>query len=124
MNEKHLLKKAFTGILPEAIVKRTKHPYRAPIQQSLCNPQSFDKMHDALSESSLRQSGLFDPVKVKHLLHKLHSAQNVNEVDGMALAGIYSTQLLLKYFIENWSLPLNDSLTPIMFIDKRSRSLI
>jgi asparagine synthase (glutamine-hydrolysing) len=122
MNEKHLLKKAFKGILPETIVKRTKHPYRAPIQQSLCGSQSFDKIHDALSESSLRQCGLFDPVKVKHLLQKLHSAQSVNEVDGMALAGIYSTQLLSKYYIEDWSLPPNDGLKTIMFIDKRSMS--
>lgn len=119
MNEKHLLKKAFTGILPEAIVKRTKHPYRAPVQQSLCSPYSYDKLHDTLSESSLRQSGLFEPVKVKHLLQKLHSAPTVNEVDGMALAGIYSTQLLSKYYVEDWSLPPNDGLKPIIFIDKR-----
>ena len=36
INEKYLLKKFFRGILPETIVGRTKHPYRAPIQQSLC----------------------------------------------------------------------------------------
>ena len=74
MNEKHLLKKAFKGILPDAIVKRTKHPYRAPIQQSLCSSYALDRVRDTLSESSLRQCGLFDPAKVKHLLNKLSTA--------------------------------------------------
>ena len=119
MNEKHILKKAFKGILPEAIVKRTKHPYRAPIQQSLCNSHTFDRVKDSLSELSLRQCGLFDATKVKNLLKKLYSATNINEVDGMALAGIYSTQLLYKYFIDQLPMPVNNDFRPVVFVDKR-----
>jgi asparagine synthase (glutamine-hydrolysing) len=119
MNEKHILKKAFKGILPEAIVKRTKHPYRAPIQQSLCNSSTLDRVKETLSEPSLRQCGLFDPTKVKNLLNKLYTAKTVNEVDGMALAGIYSTQLLYKYYIKQWSIPVNNGLKPVVLVDKR-----
>jgi asparagine synthase (glutamine-hydrolysing) len=31
LNEKHLLKKVFAGTLPEKILNRSKHPYRAPV---------------------------------------------------------------------------------------------
>jgi len=119
MNEKHLLKKALKGTLPDTIVKRTKHPYRAPIQQSLCSTHALDKVQDALSESSLKQCGLFDPAKVKHLLDKLYMANTVNEVDGMALAGIYSSQLLYSYYIDQWSVPGNNGLKPVVLVDKR-----
>jgi asparagine synthase (glutamine-hydrolysing) len=119
MNEKHLLKKAFKGILPETIVKRTKHPYRAPIQQSLCSTHALDKVQNVLSEPSLKQCGLFEPEKVKHLLDKLYKANTVNEVDGMALAGIYSTQLLYKFYVEQWSVPPMNGLKPVVYVDKR-----
>ena len=119
MNEKHLLKKAFKGILPETIVKRTKHPYRAPIQQSLCSTYALDRVRDTLSESPLRQCGLFDPTKVRHLLDKLSTAHTVNEVDGMALAGIYSTQLLYNDYIHQWSVPDINGLKPVVYVDKR-----
>ena len=119
MNEKHILKKAFKGILPDAIVKRTKHAYRAPIQQSLCSSNALDNLKDTLSESSLKESGLFDPAKVKHLLNKSYTANTVNEVDGMALAGIYSSQLLYNYYINQWSKPVSNDLKPVVFVDKR-----
>ena len=34
LDEKHILKKAFRDVLPPSITGRTKHPYRAPIQQA------------------------------------------------------------------------------------------
>jgi asparagine synthase (glutamine-hydrolysing) len=122
MNEKYLLKKAFKSILPDAIVKRTKHPYRAPIQQSLFSSFALDGVKDILSESSLRKSGLFDPIKVKHLLNKSYTATMVNEVDGMALAGIYSTQLLYEYYISQWSVPGNNGFRPVVSVDRRKNT--
>jgi len=49
MNEKYLLKKAFQGILPEAIVNRPKHPYRAPIGSSFFNGETAAFTMDALA---------------------------------------------------------------------------
>lgn len=119
MKEKFILKKAFKSILPEAIINRTKHPYRAPIQQSLCSSSALDTVKNTLSEPSLRQSGLFNPIKVKNLLNKLYTANTVNEVDGMALAGIYSTQLLHDYYVSHSPAPVNNCLKPAVFVDKR-----
>ena len=120
INEKYLLKKYFRGILPETIVGRTKHPYRAPIQQSRCVSSARDKIKTHLSEDALKQSGLFDPAKVKHLLNKMYLNRSLSEVDGMALAGIYSSQLLHFQYIDNWPAVSNGHLEPSIFIDKRN----
>ena len=37
LNEKFILKKLYNDILPQSILRRPKHPYRAPIKNSLLN---------------------------------------------------------------------------------------
>ena len=37
----------------------------------------------------------------------------------MALAGIYSTQLLYNDYIHQWSVPDNNGLKPVVFVDRR-----
>jgi asparagine synthase (glutamine-hydrolysing) len=120
INEKFLLKKYFRGILPESIVGRTKHPYRAPIQQSLCVDSARDNIKAHLSENALKRSGLFDPAKVKHLLNKTYLNKSLSEVDGMALAGIYSSQILYSRYIDHWTAVSNRPIEPTIFIDKRN----
>ena len=119
LNEKYLLKKFFRDILPEAIVGRTKHPYRAPIQQSLCAASARDTINDHLSEDALKHSGLFDPPKVKHLLNKMYMNKSLSEVDGMALAGIYSSQILHFQYIQNRPTASNGPIKLTLLIDKR-----
>ena len=120
INEKHLLKKYFRGILPETIVRRTKHPYRAPIQQSLCGDSASDNIKTYLSENALKRSVLFDPEKVKRLTNKMYLNKTLSEGDSMALAGIYSSQLLHSQYIDNWHVVLNKNIKPNIFIDKRN----
>ena len=120
INEKYLLKKFFRGILPETIVSRTKHPYRAPIQQSLCAPSTVNTIRDHLSADALKRSGLFDPPKVQHLLNKMNANKSISEVDAMALAGIYSSQLLNSQFVQNRPDVLHSQIHPSTIIDKRN----
>lgn len=120
LNEKYLLKKFFRGILPDTIVGRTKHPYRAPIQQSLCAPSTINYIHDHLSADALKRSGLFDPPKVQHLLNKVNTNKSISEVDAMALAGIYSSQLLNFQFIQNRPAAPHSPIHPSTIIDKRN----
>jgi asparagine synthase (glutamine-hydrolysing) len=101
LNEKHILKKTFENILPPEIAHRQKHPYRAPIKQSLLNNKTIDFTKEMLSESSLKESGLFDSDKVSKLLNKLQTTDNPSEVDSMALVGILSSQLIYRRFVEN-----------------------
>ena len=119
LNEKYLLKKFFRGKLPETIVGRTKHPYRAPVQQSLCSPSAISHMRDYLSVDALKQSGLFDSTKVQHLLKKMNSGRQASEVDAMALAGVYSSQLLHSRFIQNRPDATTRSISPTVIIDQR-----
>ncbi len=120
LKEKYLLKKYFRGILPDSILKRRKHPYRAPIQQSLCTLSARDGINDHLSDDALKQSGLFNPTKVKYLLAKMNDNKSFSEVDGMALAGIYSSQLVHSQYIKNWPVVSNRPVEPIVMIDKRN----
>ncbi len=119
LNEKYLLKRVFKGILPEKIISRPKHPYRAPISQSLLSGNNSFLM-ESISDSSLRQSNLFDGVKVKLLINKLQSRKSASEVDGMAFTGILSTQLIYNQFIEHLQTPHVDNVTPALFVDRRN----
>jgi asparagine synthase (glutamine-hydrolysing) len=103
LNEKYVLKRSFQDIIPEKITKRPKHPYRAPIKQSLLNEKISGYVYDTLSDRRLSEAGLFDVPKVKMLLKKLQDIETPGEVDSMALAGILSTQLVVDKFINNFS---------------------
>jgi len=102
LNEKHILKKSFCGILPKDIIKRPKHPYRAPIKQSLLNEKTSEYVKDMFSDASLKDAGLFDIPRVRMLVKKLQSVDSPGEVDNMALVGILSTQLVVEQFIKNF----------------------
>jgi asparagine synthase (glutamine-hydrolysing) len=99
LNEKYLLKRALAGQLPPEVAQRPKHPYRAPIANALLGGQSREYALDMLSESSVRDAGLFDAGKVQKLIARMDGAGARNEVAGMALAGILSTQVLHRQFV-------------------------
>jgi len=123
LNEKHILKKSFQGILPDEIVNRAKHPYRAPIKQSLLRENDDGCIKEALSERSLEASGLFDANKVTRLLRKLESHENPSEIDNMALVGIVSSQLVYHKFVENFPRNFIDRAVPSLVVDQRSEVL-
>jgi asparagine synthase (glutamine-hydrolysing) len=122
LQEKHILKKVFKDILPERIITRPKHPYRAPIVKSLFNERN-GKTLEMLSEKRIRETGLFDPARVGRLVSKMQSVRNAGEVDNMAVAGIVSCQLIHEQFIENFSLRTPKPLTPALIIDRREKAL-
>jgi len=117
LNEKYILKKSFENVLPHQIVKRTKHPYRAPIKQSLLNESTMDM----LSRSSFQNSFLFNNLKVERLLKKLQSAIYVGETDNMALVGILSTHHIHEQFIKNFPDKPVFLAKPNLVIDNRSK---
>jgi asparagine synthase (glutamine-hydrolysing) len=108
LNEKNVLKRMARGLVPDAIVKRPKQPYRAPDAVSFLAQGIPDYVADAFSEKELEESGLFDPLPVRMLYHKcLRSSrgdsaiQELSNVDNMAFVGILSMQLLHRQFVEN-----------------------
>lgn len=123
LNEKHILKKSFQRVLPPEITGRSKHPYRAPIKQSLLNDKAAQYSREALSEKSLEKAGLFDPGKVTRLLQKLQKIDNPSEIDNMALVGILSSQLIYQQFIEGFPGGPACSASPGLVVDRRSEAL-
>lgn len=99
LKEKYILKKAFSDLLPAEILKRDKHPYRAPISQSFFHPRNESRFSEYLSADSLKRTGLFDLKKSGLLAAKIRKQANASEVDNMALAGIVSTQIVHDQFI-------------------------
>ena len=98
LKEKYLLKKMMATKLPDTVARRTKQPYRAPISRELIT----DERHQTLlSEEYLKNTQLFDGKKVALLQKKVRSRENITEIDGMALTGILTAQILHHQFIEN-----------------------
>ncbi len=118
LNEKYILKKTFQEIVPEQIIDRPKHPYRAPIRESLF--QGMRAGHEQfLSDRSLQETGLFDLSKVRTFIHKVRQTPHVSEVEGMALAGILSSQIVARQFIEQFPSESIKPLDPDVLIDRR-----
>jgi asparagine synthase (glutamine-hydrolysing) len=102
LDEKHVLKRAAKGLVPEAILKRSKQPYRAPDALSFVDPEVPEWVQEELSPDRLRAVGVFDPAGVKKLFDKCRrqkDAEAVSNADNMALVGVLSTQLLHRRFV-------------------------
>jgi asparagine synthase (glutamine-hydrolysing) len=119
LKEKYLLKKIFQGILPEPVLRRPKHPYRAPIRASLLDGKP-ELLKEELSDRSLKEAGLFDGEKVGMLLKKMRTVSHAGEVDEMALAGIFSTQVLFRKFIDGFSIHPETRFPLTLMVDRRS----
>jgi asparagine synthase (glutamine-hydrolysing) len=99
LREKHILREAFSPILPEAIAHRTKQPYRAPDAPSFAGPDAPAWMADATSPDALAKAGLFEPHAVEKLLAKCASGRHLGFKDNTALVGIASAQVWAHKFI-------------------------
>ena len=120
LRAKHVLRRAMSGLLPEAVVQRPKHPYRAPIHAPLLRTRARDYVLDALSESAVREAGLFDADKVARLVRKLDAPGACSEVDAMALAGLVSTQLLHRRYIQDFNPRAGGAAVARVCVDRRA----
>ena len=97
LDEKHVLKRIAGGLLPEAIRKRPKQPYRAPDALAFVGEQAPGWITDVLGEDALRAAGVFDPAAGGKLWEKCRArgeAGQFSNADNMALVGMLSTQLV------------------------------
>ena len=121
LKEKYILKKAFGSLIPDEIVSRPKHPYRAPIREVFF-AGGEDYAHDYLSEGYLRKSGYFDPQKCGRLVQRFLKDEKFveSETQNMALTGILSTQILYDQYIENFNLRYLGPCKIDKIVDRRS----
>jgi len=105
LREKHLLKRAARDYVPEAVLRRTKQPYRAPDAASFFprnngrRPPEY--VRELLSPERIGRDGLFRPEAVEPLVRKATRDGLVSQRDNMALVGILSTQLIVDQFLRN-----------------------
>ncbi|MGA2617057.1 MAG: asparagine synthase (glutamine-hydrolyzing) [Thermoguttaceae bacterium] len=100
LDEKHILKRAAVGLVPPAVLARSKQPYRAPDAACFLPPSgpAPEYVETLLSPRRIGQDGLFDPQAVAHLVAKFRRGEAIGVKDNMALVGILSTELVLEQF--------------------------
>lgn len=96
--EKHLLKLAFSDLLPEEIVRRPKQPYRAPDAVSFFTDPTPDWVDDVTSAEAVTRAGVFRPQMVDALMVKARRrrGRGLSNTDNMRLVAALSTQLLVS----------------------------
>lgn len=103
LDEKHVLKRAFKDLLPDAIWNRPKRPYRAPIHRSFFpGERPLSWVADILAPEAISAAGYFNPQAVNSLVRKIKRTGHLGETDDMMLAGLLSTQLVHQQFIANF----------------------
>jgi len=99
LDQKHLLKKAFCGVIPDSIARRPKQPYRAPDGKCFFGTGAVDYAEELLSPEAVRLYGIFDAQSVTALVSKFRTGRASSIKDNMALVGLLSTQILVDEFI-------------------------
>jgi asparagine synthase (glutamine-hydrolysing) len=104
LDEKHILKRAARGLVPQAILERPKQPYRAPDALSFVGPDTPGYVDDLLSPAAVRAASLFRPEAVAGLLAKCRAKAGEGQfsnADNMAFVGVLSSQLLWDRLIRS-----------------------
>ncbi len=97
LDEKHVLKRAARGLVPDRIRARPKQPYRAPNALAFTGPNAADWVAELLRPAAVAEASVFDPGAVERLWAKCRAAapeSRLSNADDMALVGVLSTQLL------------------------------
>lgn len=102
LNEKYILKRCADGLIPPSVRQRPKQPYRAPDISSFFGTRPAPYVDEYLSESALREAGLFDPARVAQLVAKCRKGHRQGFREQMALVGILSTQILYDRFVKRF----------------------
>jgi asparagine synthase (glutamine-hydrolysing) len=112
LDQKHLLKVASAGLIPESIRNRPKQPYRAPDGKSVF-AASAGWAREMLSPAAIEKNKLFNSSAVAALISKFAAGRAIGTKDNMALVGILSTQILLSQFA---ALPAGRDMKPPMLV--------
>jgi asparagine synthase (glutamine-hydrolysing) len=121
LDEKFLLKKAFSDLVPEDILSRPKQPYRAPDAASFFAGGSPEWLAEVTSTGAVRDAGVFDPAQVSGLLGKCvrTGGDRMSNTDNMRALAIVSTQLIHHHFIatNDWTDNERSLAAPLIAID-------
>jgi asparagine synthase (glutamine-hydrolysing) len=106
LREKHVLREAVRGLIPDAIIDRAKQPYRAPDHEALFQAGGgADLTRTVLGTDALAASGLFEPGPLRALAAKASRQPTLGARDTMALTGAVTTQIWHRQFFQGEEVP-------------------
>jgi len=114
LEEKYLLKQAFTDLVPDDILRRPKQPYRAPDAASFFTPNRPAWFEAVTAERAIATAGVFEPSLVAGLMAKCErtGGENMSNTDNMRVLAVISTQLTHEYFMADSGHGALESLLP------------
>ena len=99
LREKAILRRWASNVVPPAVQRRAKQPYRAPDIPAFFTPRAPDFVEDALDEGNIARTGLFEPAAVAGLVRRCRAGTATGFRENQALVGILSTELWHRQFI-------------------------
>jgi asparagine synthase (glutamine-hydrolysing) len=103
LDEKHVLKRAAAGLVPDEVLRRSKQPYRAPDALSFVGTGAPEWIGAVLGERPVADAGVFEPRAVERLWRKCQASgggAQFSNADNMALVGVLSTGLLHEQLVK------------------------
>jgi asparagine synthase (glutamine-hydrolysing) len=105
LNEKYLLKRAARSIVPAAVMRRAKQPYRAPEARCFVTPDAHGALPEyvetVLAPRRVASDGIFNPAAVAQLTAKVRAGRASGVRDNMAFVAALSTQLVVDRFVNH-----------------------
>lgn len=105
LNEKYILKKAMSGLIPQSILQRSKQPYRSPDNESFFkNGKPLEYVDYLMSPERIKETGLFDPKAVNMLVNKCAKGRVKGFAENQAFVGMLSSMLVDETLIKSRSI--------------------
>ena len=98
LREKEILRRWARELVPPAVRRRPKQPYRAPDIPAFFHAQEPAYVAEALAPASLERAGFFEPRAVGALVARCRAGRATSVRESQALVGILSTQLWYDRF--------------------------
>jgi len=105
LDEKHVLKKVAEKLVPEAIRRRPKQPYRAPDALAFVGADRPAWVDHVMSPELVAAAGVFEPAAVARLWDKVRGKDGAqfSNTDNMAVVAVLSTHLVWEGLIRDVS---------------------
>ncbi len=112
LKEKSILRRWARDVVPAAVQRRPKQPYRAPDIPAFYSPEPVEYVQDLLDDRSLARSGLFQPEAVAGLVRRCRAGVATGFRENQALVAIVSAELWHQQFI-NSAMPVRTTPLPV-----------
>ena len=100
LEEKAILRRWADDVMPRALARRPKQPYRAPDVPAFFGPRPPEYVAELLEPASVKRGGIFHPTAVAGLVRRCQSGVATGVREGQALVAILSTQLWQREFLQ------------------------